>query len=254
VRFAANGVAAITEQGFAALTDQELWRRVAGNTLRLAGSLGYFRDDRSVELASTALGSGLTSSGTWKIKKMNVCHSIRDGHEFCTGLYFRGEEILCWPGIGHYALDTGYLRACVILRGNRVASAPIGTVLAAMETVPAKDAPRAMEKHGFVQLSGNEIWRRIVGKTLRMPGSYGRFAKDKTVTIESTSLGSGLTSSGTWKIKKRNVCHSIREGHEFCTGLYFRGEEVLCWPGIGRYAPDTGYLRECRVLPGKGAI
>ena len=172
----------------------------------------------------------------------------------CNGLYFRGRDVLCWPGIGGEAPDTGYLSECRIFKGDVTGRLPIEGVVSLLVNVSAANGVAAITEQGFAALTDQELWRRVAGNTLRLAGSLGYFSDDRSVELASTALGSGLTSSGTWKIKKMNVCHSIRDGHEFCTGLYFRGEEVLCWPGIGRYAPDTGYLRECRVLPGKGAI
>ena len=247
---AANGIGAMGRQGFVPLSDKDVWRRIAGKTIEIAGSLGYYAPDRRVEIVNASLGGKLTSKGIWRIRSGRLCHSARRGHEFCTGLYFRGDEVLCWPGIGRYSRDTGYLRACGILHGNRVVSTPVPAVLAALETMSARNAPAALAKHGFVRLSGNQLWRRVAGRTLRFANSLGTYSRDKTIAIRDGSLGGELTSHGTWKIKKKNLCHTMRKDHEFCTALYFRGDELLCWPGIGRYARDTGYLRECSLLTG----
>ena len=55
------------------------------------------------------------------------------------------------------------------------------------------------------------------------------------------SLGGGLESAGACYVKGSNLCHSVREGHEFCSGLFFRGAELLCWPGIDWSPDDLDY-------------
>lgn len=247
---AADGIGALRSRGFKSLAENELVRRIAGNTLIVMGLQNYFGDDNQVKIVSSALGRRLVGGGTWRIAGGRICHSARPGHEFCTGIFFRGDDVLCWPGIGRYSGDKAYLRDCTILRGNRTASAPIGEVVAALRDVPHKNGVREMAKQGFVRLSGKELWRRVAGNTLRIGKSLGYFAKDRKVRITDGSLGRGLASSGTWKITKLNICHSVRKGHEFCSGLFFRNNEILCWPGIGEFASDTGYIRRCGLLRG----
>ena len=294
---ASDGIREMAKRGFVRLDDGELGRLIAGNTLKLLNTYSHFAKDNKIRLKETSLGGGLESEGTWTIKDSNLCHSVREGHEFCSGLFFRDADILCWPGFGWSPDDTDYLRRCSILAGNqtrkapgalativtrRVAprpvarklvaqpqptarkaattprvSAPVGptpptldAIIAAMRRVPARDGIREMAGHGFIRLKDGELGRLIAGNTLKLLNSYSYFAKDKNIRLKETSLGGGLESTGTWSVKDSNLCHSVREGHEFCSGLFFRDAELLCWPGIGWSPDDTEYLRHCSILAG----
>lgn len=105
--------------GFQRLSEADLTARMADNTLRTASAAGYYGSDGKILLKVAALGGRLRSSGTWTIENANLCHSVSDGHQFCTALFFRGDELICWPGADDPSTETGYLRPCEIIEGNR---------------------------------------------------------------------------------------------------------------------------------------
>ena len=126
-------------------------------------------------------------------------------------------------------------------------------VIAGMRDVLAKEGIEALGSRGFVRPTADELARLISGNTLRVAKSYSFYASDNKIAIKDASLGQELKSSGTWQIRESNLCHSVQEGHEFCTGTFFHEKEILCWPGIHRLGdqPDeTDYLRECAILAG----
>ena len=252
-----------------------------GNTLKVVNSFSYYGKDNKIKLRENALGGGLESLGTWTIKEQALCHSVREGHEFCSGIFFRGRDILCWPGIGWSPDDTDYLRYCSVLAGDRTVPArgtageagsvlyasavpkakkragpkppSIDQILAALRGMPARDGIGELEKRGFTRPSARDLVKIIHGNTLKVVNSYSYYGDDYKIKLKEIALGGGLESRGTWTIKNSNLCHSVREGHEFCSGLFVRGRETLCWPGIGWSPDDTDYLRHCSVLSGDKA-
>ena len=117
---ARQGIAALTQLGFARLSPEALRQAVLGNTLRMVNTLSHYRTDNRVRLRDTKLGGGLDSLGSWAVKGGNLCHSVSDWHEFCVAVFVRGEETLCWPAIGGDPEDTDYLRPCAILSGAAI--------------------------------------------------------------------------------------------------------------------------------------
>ena len=294
---ARDGIGEMAERGFAKLDDGELRRLISGNTLKLLNTYSHFAKDKKIRLKETSPGGGMESTGTWSIKDSNLCHSVREGHEFCSGLFFREAELLCWPGIGWSPDDIDYLRRCAILAGDQTQKAPgamaaivtrkipplpavkkparpapapvparlaapppvpsaaptLDQVIAAMRGVPARDGIRIMAERGFVRLGGEALKKRMTGSTLKMVNSLSYYGGNHRIRIREMSLGGGLESAGAWYVKGSNLCHSVREGHEFCSGLFFRGAELLCWPGIDWSPDDLDYLRTCRILAGNKA-
>lgn len=286
---ARDGIGEMEKRGFVRLKEPELRRLISGNTLKFMNSYSYYAKDSKVRLKEMLLGGGLESAGTWSITESNLCHSVREGHEFCSGIFFRDDQVLCWPGIGWSPDDTDYLRHCSILAGNQTRKAPgamaaivtrkvppqtvakkparrapaptrlpapapapatLDQVIVTLRDVPARDGIRKIADRGFVRLRGEVLKKRIAGNTLKMVNSFSYYGGNQQIHIRETSLGGGLKSTGTWYVKGSNLCHSVREGHEFCSGLFFRGAELLCWPGIGWSADDVDYLKTCRILAG----
>jgi hypothetical protein len=240
-------------RGFNTLSERDLWRKVAGNTLAMSGANAFFGKDRRAALKVAVLGGGLTSPGNWRVKASAVCHSSRRGHEFCTGLFFKGDDVVCWAGLGRFGGTDTYLKPCDILPGNVLSTAPVRTATNNVLTLPKSQVDAAMERWGFAQLSKRDLWLRFAGKTLKMATTLGYYDKSKRVKLRDTALGGGLSSQGTWKMKGSTICHTVRKGHEFCTGLYFRGDEVVCWPGAGKVSGRGNHLLACTLLPGDRA-
>ena len=287
---ARDGISELEKRGFLQPTSNGLGQVISGNTLKINYSFSYYGQDKKIKLKENALGGGLESRGTWTVKEKALCHSVRGGHEFCSGVFFRGGEILCWPGIGWSPDDIDYLRYCSVLAGERTAPAsgasvasrdvlfdskapkatprkqakakakprkqakakppPIDQVLAALRGVPARDGIGELEKQGFTRPSERDLVKKIRGNTLKVVNSFSFYGDDDNIKLKEIALGGGLESQGTWTIKKRNLCHSVREDHEFCSGIFFRGKDILCWPGIGWAPDDTDYLRHCSILSG----
>ena len=287
-----DGIREMARRGFLRPSGEELRKMVTGNTLKLVNSYSYYGKDHRIRIKETSLSGGLESAGTWTIEGSNLCHSVREGHAFCSGLFVRGADVLCWPGIGWSEDDTDYLRHCAMLAGDQTRKTPTGAalarlritppgaktakprpavkapkpppasrlalpsaeeVLAALRAVPARNGPREMANRGFVKPSDEDLRKWIAGNTLKLVNAYSYYGKDKKIRIKETSLGGGLESAGTWEPRDGNLCHSVREGHEFCPGIFFRGADVLCWPGIGWSEDDVNYLRRCAVLSGNKA-
>ena len=287
---ARDGISELEKRGFLQPTSNGLGQVISGNTLKINYSFSYYGQDKKIKLKENALGGGLESRGTWTVKEKALCHSVRGGHEFCSGVFFRGGEILCWPGIGWSPDDIDYLRYCSVLAGDRTAPASgasvasrdvlfdskapkatprkqakakakprkqakakppqIDQVLAALRGVPARDGIGELEKQGFTRPSERDLVKKIRGNTLKVVNSFSFYGDDDNIKLKEIALGGGLESQGTWTIKKRNLCHSVREDHEFCSGIFFRGKDILCWPGIGWAPDDTDYLRHCSILSG----
>ena len=284
---ARDGIGEMNKRGFVRLKETELRRLISGNTLKFMNAYSYYAKDSKVRLKEMLLGGGLESAGTWSITNSNLCHSVREGHEFCSGLFFRDDQILCWPGIGWSSDDTDYLRRCSILAGNQTRKAPgamaaivtrkvpprtvvekparrapaptrlpapapatLDKVIVTLRDVPARDGIRKITERGFVRFRGEVLKKRMAGNTLKMVNSFSYYGGNQKIHIRETSLGGGLESTGTWYVKGSNLRHSVREGHEFCSGIFFRGTELLCWPGIDWSADDVDYLRTCRILAG----
>ena len=288
---ARDGIGELAKRGFLQPASDQLGHVISGNTLKINYSFSYYGKDKKIKLKENALGGGLESRGTWIVKEKALCHSVREGHEFCSGIFFRGGEILCWPGIGWSPDDIDYLRYCSVLAGDRTAPASgasvasrdvlfdstapkakprkqakakpkkqakakpplIDRVLAALRGVPARDGIGELEKQGFTRPSERDLVKKITGNTLKVVNSFSFYGDDDKIKLKEIALGGGLESRGTWTIKERNLCHSVREGHEFCSGIFFRGGEILCWPGIGWAPDDTDYLRHCSILSGDTA-
>ncbi len=116
---AQDGDSTLTSSGFQRLSEADIKARVAGNTLRTGSTLNFYGSDGKVVLKAAALGGKLRSLGTWAVRNTNLCHSVSQGHEFCIALYFRGDELICWPGTDDPPTETGYLLPCEIIEGNR---------------------------------------------------------------------------------------------------------------------------------------
>ena len=155
----------------------------------------------------------------------------------------------CQEALAAIMTDKAPPRSALLVRVAAPARPTVDQVIAALGDVPARDGIGEMEKRGFVRLKEPELRRLISGNTLKFMNSYSYYAKDSKVRLKEMLLGGGLESAGTWSITESNLCHSVREGHEFCSGIFFRDDQVLCWPGIGWSPDDTDYLRHCSRRP-----
>lgn len=261
---AADVVRQMSKRGFVRLSNRDLKGRISGKYLKMASTSGFYGTDQTVHVSASSLGSGVESTGTWQIKESALCLSVRADHEFCNGLFFRGDKILCWPGVGNLTGATE-LRECRVTSGQKptvVASRAItsGTVtrpvVAQKKPEPALDnSPmglfyQEMQRQGFSWYSDDVLLRRVAGGTLELAGTQAHYGKGNQVNVTTASLGGGMESRGTWRVAGPAICHSVHEGREFCTGLFFRGAEVWCWPGLGQLKGDLNRLTECRILPG----
>lgn len=113
-----DGAAALANMGFAKMSSDVLTDMIDQNTLKIGSSYAYYRWDDRVYMRDLALG--MRSQGTWSVQDGNACVSVTSGHTFCTAVYMRGQEVLCWPNPDEYPEDTGFARACEILPGNAI--------------------------------------------------------------------------------------------------------------------------------------
>ena len=128
----------------------------------------------------------------------------------------------------------------------------VDEIQVALRAVPARQGASALANRGFFRPSERDLVKLISGNTLKVVNSFSFYGEDNKIIMREIALGGGLESQGTWVIKDRNLCHSVREGHEFCTGVFFRDRTILCWPGIGWTPDDTNYIRHCALLAGDG--
>lgn len=267
------GEKALDQEGFVRPAESDLRAKIAGNTLKSEDSYSYYGDDATIAIRELSLGGGLESTGTWTVEQGNLCHSVRAGHSFCIGVFFRDDEMLCWPAMGWAPDEVDFVRRCSLLAGNRTQNPPteeiaaiaperalpspadlralsVDDVLGELRDVAAGDAVSRLAAFGFVRLPADTLHQRVAGNTLQALESFSFYAKDQTVTLKELALGGGLRAEGRWEIVEANLCHSVREGHQFCNGLFFRDDELLCWPGIGWAPDDVDFLRRCSIATG----
>lgn len=125
---------------------------------------------------------------------------------------------------------------------------PIDDVVARLAAVSPDEARRQLTGFGFRPAAEASLSRSLTGNTLAESRSVTFFARSGDATIRDDFLGRVLRSQGRWSVRQGAVCHSVREGHEFCTGVFVRGSETLCWPGLDEV--DTASVRRCTIQRG----
>ena len=127
---------------------------------------------------------------------------------------------------------------------------PLQDVVTLIRDVPARDGITEVERKGFLRLPDGEIHSLIAGKTLKSVRSFSYYGPGNEIKLMDMIAGKVLRSTGTWSVRDSRLCHSVHKKHEFCVGLFFRGYESLCWPGMGGPLDATGYLRPCAIVAG----
>ncbi len=166
--------------------------------------------------------------------------------------------------VGTCAIAVGLslvLAGCVTTsfpRGKSAAVSPkkvgndIGSILAASTSLDSRPGAKLLKAKGFKNPVDAGLRKQIAGRTIFIGDAAIYFTSKGEAIIDDRGGAKKLKSKGRWTIRDGRVCHSVRQGHEFCTGVFMRKDETLCWPGMGTWADDTGFLSRCVIFKGNG--
>ena len=253
-----RGAKLLVAKGFHNPVDDGLRKKISSRTIFIGDAAIYFTSRGEVIIDDRSGPKKLKSKGKWTIRGGRVCYSVRAGHEFCTGVFVRKDETLCWPGMGTWDDDTGFLSRCVIYKGNgtkgnRPAVAQLAkTQVAQLTKTPVaakKPARRRQQLAG--QLTSVRLAQLSTGNTLKIGRSLIFYGHGGVVQARDFSYAKPMGSRGTWRVKGDRLCHSVGRGHEFCLSQSeARDGGLTCRPDLSGGGDPDEFARPCIWMSG----
>lgn len=245
-----SGAKLLLSKGFQNPVDDGLRKKISSRTIFIGDAAIYFTSRGDVIIDDRSGPKKLKSKGKWTIRGGRVCYSVRAGHEFCTGVFVRKDETLCWPGMGTWDDDTGFLSRCVIYKGNGTkGTRPAVAQLAKTPVAVKKPAGRRGQAAG--QLTSVRLAELSTGNTLKIGRSLIYYGHGGVVQARDFSYAKPLGSRGTWRVKGDRLCHSVRRGHEFCLSQSEATDGGLtCRPDLAGGGDPGEFARPCVWMSG----
>lgn len=227
------GMKLLLSKGFQNPMDEGLRKKISSRTIFIGDAAIYFTS-RGVAIIDDRSGpKALKSKGKWNIRGGRVCYSVRAGHEFCVGVFVRKDETLCWPGMGTWDDDTGFLSRCAIFKGNGTkGKRPAVAQLVKSPVAAEKAAGGQKEQAG--RLTSARLAELATGNTLKIGRSLIHYGHAGVVRARDFTYSKPIGSQGTWRVRGDRLCHSARPGHEFCLSLSEQKDGgLVCRPDLG---------------------
>ncbi|MBT3358147.1 MAG: hypothetical protein HN403_00795 [Rhodospirillales bacterium] len=245
-----RGAKLLLSKGFMNPIDDGLRKRISSRTIFIGDAAIYFTSKGEAIIDDRSGAKKLKSKGKWTIQGGRVCYSVRAGHKFCTGVFVRKDETLCWPGMGTWEDDTGFLSRCVIYKGNGTkGKRPAVAHLAKTPAAVKKPAGRRQQLAG--QLTSVRLAELSTGNTLKIGRSLIHYGHGGIVQARDFSYAKPMGSRGTWRVKGDRLCHSVGRGHEFCLSQSeARDGGLTCRPDFAGGGDPGEFAKPCVWMSG----